>query len=65
MKCISCKKDAEYISPEYYCIQHWMEWWFSDWDMSKEERKREIRNAIRRIRYQDRKAKRLNNLRKT
>ena len=27
MKCIKCDKQADYISPDNLCEEHWLRWW--------------------------------------
>jgi len=27
VKCVKCKRDATYDSPEDLCDEHWAEWW--------------------------------------
>jgi hypothetical protein len=52
-----CKRRVEFSVPKRWCARHWHEWFLkgSMPGASAAEIEREIRNAIRRMRRQDRK----------
>lgn len=53
--CVECGKPAEYDSPKHYCMRHWALWWNDGMGFTKLELEKEVRNLIRRVRYDLRK----------
>ena len=53
MKCVKCGKESEYDAPEYFCEEHWAEWWASGMVDNPLEVEREKEEALKAMRYSD------------